>query len=97
MSSLVIGAVVRAPAPAWSVEALQAGLLVLVAAGATLVVLTRRPVRQVVMVSGYGLLLTLLFFSLQAPDVALSMLTVGTVLLPLILLLSLAKLKGQGK
>ena len=38
-------------------DALQITVLVLVAAGATAVVLTREPVRQVVVLSGYGLLL----------------------------------------
>jgi energy-converting hydrogenase B subunit D len=88
-------AVVRAPAPAGLVTALQVVLLVLVAGGATMVVLVRQPVRQVVVLSLYGVLLAVLFLSLQAPDVALSELTVGTVVLPLLLLLALAKIKGQ--
>jgi energy-converting hydrogenase B subunit D len=75
--------------------ALQVTLLVLVAAGATAVVLTRDPVRQVVSVSIYGLLLAVLFMAFQAPDVTLSELTVGAVALPLLLLLTLAKVRKQ--
>jgi energy-converting hydrogenase B subunit D len=75
--------------------ALQVTLLVLVAAGATAVVLTRDPIRQVVSVSIYGLLLAVLFMAFQAPDVTLSELTVGAVALPLLLLLTLAKVRKQ--
>lgn len=73
----------------------QAVLLVLVALGGVGVVATRDPVRQTVVVSLYGLLLALLFFAFQAPDVALSALTVGTIALPLMLLLALAKVRQQ--
>ena len=88
-------ALVEPPAPSWLITLLQLTLLVLVALGATLVVVMRRPVRQVVVLSIYGVVLAVLFLSLQAPDVALSELTVGAVLLPLLLLLALAKIKGQ--
>ena len=76
-------------------DALQVTVLVLVAAGATAVVLTREPVRQVVVLSGYGLLLAILFMVFQAPDVTLSELTVGAVVLPLLLLLALAKVRRR--
>ncbi len=76
-------------------SALQVTILVLVAGGATAVVLTRDPVRQVVSVSIYGLLLAVLFMAFQAPDVTLSELTVGAVALPLLLLLTLAKVRKQ--
>ncbi|QKW40563.1 DUF4040 domain-containing protein [Actinomadura sp. NAK00032] len=56
---------------------------------ATAVVLTRDPVRQAIVLSGYGTTLGLLFLILQAPDVAMSQLGVGTVLLPLIVVLAL--------
>ena len=68
---------------------LAAVSLLLVAAGGTAVVLTRDPVRQAIVLSFYGLLLTLLFLVLQAPDVALSELAVGAAALPLILVASL--------
>ena len=67
------------------------------AAGATAVVLTRAPVRQVIVLSGYGLLLAVLFLVFQAPDVTLSELTVGAVALPLLLLLALAKVRRAGE
>lgn len=92
-SSLLV--VVHPSAPVWTMTVLQVTLLVLVAAAATLVVLARVPTRQVVLLSIYGVLLAVLFLSLQAPDVTLSELTVGAVLLPLLLLLTLAKVKGQ--
>jgi uncharacterized MnhB-related membrane protein len=76
-------------------DTLQVTLLVLIAAGATAVVLTREPVRQVIVLSGYGLLLAILFMAFQAPDVTLSELTVGAVLLPLLLLLALAKVRRR--
>jgi energy-converting hydrogenase B subunit D len=71
--------------------ALQMLILVLVAAGATAVVLTRDPVRQAVMLSIYGVALTLLFLVLAAPDVALSELTIGAVALPLMILVAVSK------
>jgi energy-converting hydrogenase B subunit D len=72
---------------------LQAMAFLFVAAGATIVVLTRDPLRQVLAFALYGLFLTLLFLFLQAPDVALSELAIGTAALPLILLVTLAKLR----
>jgi energy-converting hydrogenase B subunit D len=89
----VLAATVTAGGPA--VEAVQVTLLVLVAAGATLVVVTRDPVRQVIVLSSYGLLLALLFLVFQAPDVTLSELTVGAIALPILLLLALAKMRKR--
>ena len=97
MNALSHLAAVRTPytvSPAL-MDALQVTLLVLIAAGATAVVLTREPVRQVIVLSGYGLLLALLFMAFQAPDVTLSELTVGAVVLPLLLLLALAKVRRR--
>jgi energy-converting hydrogenase B subunit D len=76
-------------------EALQITVLVLVAAGATAVVLVRRPVHQVIALSVYGILLAVLFLVFQAPDVTLSELTVGAVILPIVLLLTLAKTRKR--
>ena len=72
----------------------QATALALVAAGGTAVVLARDPLRQAVVASFYGLLLALLFLVFQAPDVALSQIVVGTVALPLMILLAIAKVRG---
>lgn len=67
--------------------------LALVAIAGTGVVLTRDPVSQIIGVSFFGLVLALLFLLLQAPDVALSQVVVGTVALPLMVLLALAKIR----
>ena len=69
---------------------LQALCLAMVAAGGTAVVLTRDPRRQVLVLSLYGGMLTVLFMVLQAPDVAFSELAIGTAALPMMLLVALA-------
>jgi len=74
---------------------LQVTVLVLVAVGATVVVRTRTRVRQVLALSVYGMLLAILFLVFQAPDVTLSELTVGAVVLPIILLLAIAKVRKR--
>jgi uncharacterized MnhB-related membrane protein len=76
---------------------LQALLLVLVAAGGTAVVLVRKPERQAFVVGADGLLLSLLFFALQAPDVALSELAIGAVAIPLMILVTISKAKGSSR
>jgi energy-converting hydrogenase B subunit D len=93
----VAGVVTPYTIPVGLMDALQVTLLVLVAVGATAVVLIRVPVRQVLALSGYGLLLAVLFLAFQAPDVTLSELTVGTVVLPILLLLALAKVRRREK
>jgi energy-converting hydrogenase B subunit D len=70
-------------------------LLVMIGLGGWLVVATRDPLRQAIVVSMYGLLLAVLFFALQAPDVALSQIVVGSVALPLMLLLAMVKIREQ--
>jgi energy-converting hydrogenase B subunit D len=79
------------------IELLQIVLILLIAAGALVVVLTRDPVSQAVVISFYGLLLTILFIAFQAPDVALSQIVIGAVALPLMILLALAKIKKQAE
>ena len=74
-------------------DTLQVVVLVLVAAGALVVVRTKDRVRLVLVLSVYGILLAVLFLVFQAPDVTLSELTVGAVALPLILLLAVAKVR----
>lgn len=95
MISHAIAAASPYSAPSGLMSVLQAVLLILVAAGATGVVLIRVPVRQAIALSAYGLLLALLFLAFQAPDVTLSELTVGAVALPIILLLTLAKVRRE--
>ncbi len=75
---------------------LQALILVLVGLGGLGVVLTRDPLNQTIVVSFYGLLLALMFFLFQAPDVALAQITIGAVALPLMILLALAKIRKRG-
>jgi len=65
-----------------------------VALCATCVVLARDPLRQAMITSIYGLVLGILFFVFQAPDVALSQTAVGAVALPLMILLALARVRG---
>jgi uncharacterized MnhB-related membrane protein len=74
---------------------LQTGVLLLVGVAGAGVVLTRDPLRQSIAVSFYGLILALMFFVHQAPDVALSQIVVGAVALPLMILLALAKVHRQ--
>jgi energy-converting hydrogenase B subunit D len=81
--------------PLWLMDALQVAALVLVAAAATAVVLVREPVRQVVVLSGYGLMLAVLFLVFQAPDVTLSELSVGAIALPILVLLALVKVREK--
>jgi energy-converting hydrogenase B subunit D len=70
---------------------LQAMIMILVALGAPAVVFVRDLVRLVVVSSAYTLLLVVLFVVLQAPDVALSMLVVGTVGFPVVLLTAILR------
>jgi energy-converting hydrogenase B subunit D len=70
---------------------LEVAVFLLVAAGGTAVVLTRDPLNQAIVASFYGLVLGIMFLVFQAPDVALSQITVGAVALPLMIVLALAK------
>jgi energy-converting hydrogenase B subunit D len=74
---------------------LQAGLFALLALVGLAVVLMRDPLRQALLVGIYGLALALLFFVLQAPDVALSQIVVCTVAMPIMILLALAKVRAH--
>ena len=71
--------------------ALQALVLVMAALLATAVVLTRNTLRQIVVNGVYGFVLVIVFFVLQAPDVALSMLVVSTVAYPIIVLAAISR------
>ncbi len=74
---------------------LQWAILLLVALCAPAVILSREPKEQVVTLSFYGLLCALMFFIFQAPDVALSQITIGSVMLPLLIMLALTKMRRQ--
>ncbi|MFE7543774.1 hydrogenase subunit MbhD domain-containing protein [Streptomyces platensis] len=71
--------------------------LLLVAAAGTATVLVRDPVRQSFLLSLLGLALALMFLLLQAPDVALSQLAVGSALTPLMVLLSVRKVRRKAR
>lgn len=75
--------------------ALQLTGLVLVAVAGTGVVLTPEPLRQTLVLAIYGCVLTFLFFTFQAPDVALSEIVVTTLALPLVILAALRKIRQQ--
>ncbi len=72
---------------------MQITVLFFVAAAGTAVVLTRDPRSQVIGISFYGVLLGVMFFIYQAPDVALSQIAVGAVALPLMVMLALTKIR----
>jgi energy-converting hydrogenase B subunit D len=77
------------------VTAVIAVALTLVLAGAVAVVFTDDPKRQAVSLSVYGLLMGVLFVLLSAPDVALSQIVIGTAVVPLMVMLSIRKIRGN--
>src|SRR5579875_2435358 len=76
---------------------LQIVALAAVAIGGTAVVLAPDPLRQVLVLGIYGLMLTMLFFVFQDPDVGLSEIVVSTVGLPFMVLLALRKVGEQDR
>ena len=74
---------------------LQVVALIVVGVTGTAVVLVPEPLRQTLMLGFYGLTLTLLFFTFQAPDVALSEIVVSALGLPVIVLAALRKIHAQ--
>ncbi|MFC9634904.1 Na(+)/H(+) antiporter subunit B [Streptomyces mirabilis] len=72
-------------------------VLLLVAATATAAVATRDPARQALVLSVLGVVLAVLFTVLQAPDVGLSQLAVGSALTPLLIMLSVRKVKRRAR
>ncbi|MEU2337737.1 hydrogenase subunit MbhD domain-containing protein [Streptomyces sp. NPDC006654] len=71
--------------------------LLLTAGAATAAVATRDPARQALVLSVLGLFLGVVFTVLQAPDVGLSQLAVGSALTPLLIMLSVRKVRRRGK
>ena len=74
---------------------LQTALLLLIAAAGTAVVVTRQPRSQVLVLAGFGMLLSLYFFAAGAPDVTLAQLAVGGIGLPALIMLALARTEGR--
>jgi uncharacterized MnhB-related membrane protein len=70
-----------------------AGLLLLVAVSGFAVVNTHDVTSQVLALGFYGVLMALVFFVFQAPDVALSQITVGALALPLMVMLAISRMK----
>jgi energy-converting hydrogenase B subunit D len=75
------------------VTALQVVCLLAVAVLGTAVVLTREPLRQAAVTGIFGLALAALFLAVQAPGVALSMMVVGGIVVPVLVLLAMAKIR----
>lgn len=75
---------------------LLVGVLLIATAGTgTAVALTREPTRQALVLSAYGLVLGALMVALQAPDVALAQIAVGTAIVPLLVVLTVAKVDRE--
>ena len=72
---------------------LQIAALAAVAVGGTAVVMASDPLRQTLVLSVYGMALTMLFFVFQAPDVGLSEIVVSSVGLPVMILLAIRKVR----
>ncbi len=70
-------------------------LLLLIAVTGFVVVRTQDVTSQVFALTFYGLLFALLFFVFQAPDVALSQITVGGLALPLMLMLAISRMRSR--
>jgi uncharacterized MnhB-related membrane protein len=72
-------------------------LLLLIAISGFMVVRTRDVTAQILALTFYGVLLAVIFFIYQSPDVALSQIVVGTVALPLMVMLAIARMKNREK
>jgi uncharacterized MnhB-related membrane protein len=77
------------------IDLLVAVLLLATAATGTAVALTREPTRQALVLSAYGLVLGGLMVALQAPDVALAQIGIGTAIVPLLVVLTVAKVDRE--
>jgi energy-converting hydrogenase B subunit D len=79
------------------VTTVQAVTIVAVAITGGCVALVTNPLRETLLLSIYGLALAALFFSLQAPDVALSEIVVGSVGLPIVILAALRRVHEDSR
>jgi energy-converting hydrogenase B subunit D len=75
-----------------TVQAITIGVVALTGGA---VALAANPLRATLLLGIYGLSLSVMFFSLQAPDVALSEIVVSTIGLPFIILAALRKIHEQ--
>jgi len=74
---------------------LGTGVLLLIAVSAFVIVRTDDVTNQLLGLAFYGLLFALMFFIFQAPDVALSQITVGAIALPLMIMLAITRMKHR--
>jgi uncharacterized MnhB-related membrane protein len=74
---------------------LQLAALLMVGVAGTTVVLIRDPLRMTIVNTVFGLTLTILFLVFQAPDVALSMIVVGGIAYPIVLLAAISKVRSE--
>ena len=74
---------------------LQIAALLMAGVAGTTVVLTRDPLRMTIVNTVFGLTLTILFLVFQAPDVALSMIVVGGIAYPIVLLAAISKVRDE--
>jgi energy-converting hydrogenase B subunit D len=74
---------------------LQAVTMALVAVAGLAVVLARDVVRQALVNSFFGLALVVLFLVFQAPDVALSAITVGSAAAPLVIVIAILRVRRR--
>ena len=72
--------------------AIQMAALIVAGCAGTAVVFAAEPLRQVLLLGVFGLVLTVLFFVVQAPDVALSEIVVSGIAMPVIALAALRKI-----
>jgi energy-converting hydrogenase B subunit D len=76
---------------------LQLAALLMAGVAGTTVVLVRDPLRMTIVNTVFGLALTILFLVFQAPDVALSMVVVGGIAYPVVLLTAISKVRSEKK
>ena len=78
-------------------EVLQALSLIMVAALGLIVVKTREPLSQAIVLSLFGIVFAVLFVSYQAPAAALSQIVVGSVALPFIIVVAVARVRRRSR
>lgn len=76
---------------------MQAIMLILIAGAGAAVVFTRKLINQAIVSSFFGLLLSIYFFTVHAPDVSLAAIVVGAVGLPLMILMAMARVHAEKK
>jgi energy-converting hydrogenase B subunit D len=78
-------------------EILQALSLILVAVLGFIVVKTREPLSQAIVLCLFGTVFAVLFVVYQAPAVALSQIVVGTIVLPFIIVVTVARVRRRSR